>query len=695
MLRIPERLAVVVPVYGNEASLEELHARIDAATRGLGVELTIQFVNDRSPDGSQTVLESIAARDPRVRVLLLSRNHGSFVAIAAGLAQVEDHDAAVILSADLQDPPELIGDMVARWREGKPVVLCSRRNRDDPFLSRMFARAFWWLFRHSALPDVPAGGFDFCLIDRRVVRVILESSEKKTSLVGLILWAGFERAVIPYDRAKRKHGKSMWSLGRKLSYAFHSLVAFSSLPMKAFAVTGLCVATLSFLMIAYVLLANLSGAITVPGWSTLMLFQMVTLAVMLLGFGVIGGYLWINLEQTRRRPLFIVDKRSGADPRKGGARDPAGRVDFFDLQRVSAPARIGLREASHRVLHGDRIILGPEVTRFESRLADCIGIAHAVGVGNGTDSITMALWALGLAPGDLVAVPALTAPPTAVAVIRAGMKPLFVDVDPVTLLMTPDAVALAAERGARAAVPVHLYGNVCDMPAIMDVAGKNGMAVVEDCAQSFGSTLGGRSCGTFGHAASFSFYPTKNLGAYGDAGAVTTSDPEVARKLRSMRFYGQDASGLCVLPGMNSRLDEIQAAFLSARLQVQSGQDQERLAIARGYAHLPGALRPVPVLDGSVPHLFVVRPGDRQRFRHFLDSKGIGTGVHYPVPLHRHPYLAAQGEALDCPVAEDAAASVTSLPCYPGLPEAHRRAVEEACLEYARGGDDAVSRGKP
>jgi len=239
------RLAVVVPVYGNEASLQELYERIVAASEKANVELTLQFVNDRSPDNSQSVLEALAERDPRVRAILLSRNHGSFVAIAAGLAQVADHDAAVILSADLQDPPETIPRMVDRWREGKRVVLCVRGKRDDPLATRLFSETFHWLFRRIALKEMPPGGFDFCLIDRAVIRVILESGEKKTSLVGLILWSGFDRAIIEYDRAPRKHGKSMWGLGRKISYAFHSIVAFSSFPMKLFGIIGLVLTCLS------------------------------------------------------------------------------------------------------------------------------------------------------------------------------------------------------------------------------------------------------------------------------------------------------------------------------------------------------------------------------------------------------------------------------------------------------------------
>lgn len=682
MLEKKIRLGVVAPVYGNEGSLEILYERIDAATRDIGVELVLQFVNDRSPDGSQAVLERLAARDPRVRVILLSRNHGSFTAIAAGLAQVADCDAVVAISADLQDPPELIPQMVARWREGKRVVLAARRKRDDPFLTKIFANSFHWLFRKIALKEMPEGGFDFFLIDRRVVQVILESSEKKTSLIGLVLWAGFDRAVLEYDRAEREHGRSMWTMGKKLSYAFNSIVAFSSFPLKLFVGLGLVMAALSALGIAYVVLATLFGLITVPGWPSVMVLQFLIFAVLFLGFGILGGYLWNNLEQTRKRPLFIIDKRIGPAPGAEAGISESGAIPFFDLRRVSAPVAASLRESALRTMGSTRIILGEAVERFERDFAALAGAEHCVGVANGTDAITLALWACGAQPGDRVVVPALTAPPTPVAVMRAGCVPVFADVDPVALLMTPDSLEAAAKDGARFAVPVHLYGNPCDMPGILFRAQKLGLTVIEDCAQSAGSMLDGKSCGRFSPASAFSFYPTKNLGAYGDAGAILTDDPEIADRLRRMRFYGQDAAGQCVMRGMNSRLDEMQAALLCERLKIFAEQNSERAAIAALYDARLGFLNPVPSLPGRIPHLYVVRPEDRDGFRRFLAERGVQTGVHYPLALNRHVHFLEEAVCPPCPDAEAACARVVSLPCYPGMPAAEAEAVTAACLAW-------------
>jgi len=676
--RMRPRLAVVVPVYGNEASLPELYARIIAASEAAGVELTLQFVNDRSPDNSQAVLESLAVADPRVRCILLSRNHGSFVAIAAGLAQVADHDAAIILSADLQDPPEIIPRLVDAWRAGKRVVLCARAQRDDPLTTRIFARVFHWIFRRIALKDMPPGGFDFCLIDRAVVRVILESSEKKTSLIGLILWSGFEREVIEYQRAPRKHGKSMWSLGRKLSYAFHSLVAFSSFPMKVSFGIGLALACLSLVSMVYILVASALGRITSPGWPSMMLSQLVIIDVLFLGFGVIGGYLWINLEQTRKRPLFIIDRRVGSSL----AGSPDGQVAFFGPGSVSSPVLPQLKEAAGRVFRAPRDTSGRQLARFEREFAAWMGTGYCVGVGSGADAVTLALWAADLEPGVRVAVPALAAPAVAMAVLRAGCRPIFVDVREEDLTLDARLLDRAVALGATAVLPVHLYGNPCDMDGIMAAAGRLGLTVIEDCARCAGTAFGDTSCGCFGRASSCDFSPTATLGGYGNGGAVLTADPAVAEKLRMLRHGGRNAAGECVVAGLDSCLDALEAALLSERLRVVDDHNAARCRIADLYDRRLAFLRPVTGLTGRVPQLYVVRPGDREAFRAHLAACGVETAVHYPLALTRHAYLAANSLGDPCPVAEQAATQVVSLPCHPGMHATVAERVAEACLGW-------------
>jgi polyisoprenyl-phosphate glycosyltransferase len=682
----PMKLGIVIPVYGNEKSLVDLHERINQAFLKSDIELTIFFVNDRSPDNSQKVLEELAAKDFRVRVLLLSKNHGSFVAIVAGLNYTKEQDAIAILSADLQDPPEIIPEMVTKWREGYPVVLCVRRRRADSPVTKFFSSVFHKLYRKLIMPDMPEGGFDFCLIDRRVADVVIESSEKNTSLVGLIIWAGFERAYIPYDRAERLHGKSMWSFRKKVRYAINSVISFSSLPLKMSAFIGVALSILCFLGIAVTLFNYLTGRIPVSGWTSLILVMFTLASFQFLAFGILGEYFWNNLEQSRKRPLFIIDKKIGVNALTNisGIKSSSGIIPFFDLQAVSFPVKAVLGQTIERVLNGSQIILGPEVERFERELAGYVGMNHAVGVANGTDAITLALWAAGIEAGDKVITTSFSAPATAVAIIRAGAIPCFVDVDERYLTIDPDCVKAAAAQGAKAIVPVHLYGNPCNMKDLMQIAEKYTLTVIEDCAQSFGTKINGFHCGHFSKAAAFSFYPTKNLGAYGDGGALLTDDSVVAENLKMMRFYGQNQSGECVFHGINSRLDEMQAALLLERLKVIENHNNQRIRIMRRYDAALSFLNPVPEREGRIPHLYVVRPHRRDEFRKYLLDNHIQTGIHYSMALNTHEYLRKNSIAGECPIAEKACRHVVSLPCFPGMSDQAVEKVIDVCQEWGK-----------
>ena len=262
------------------------------------------------------------------------------------------------------------------------------------------------------------------------------------------------------------------------------------------------------------------------------------------------------------------------------------------------------------------------------------------------------------------------------------MIPCFVDVDEKYLTIDPEQVEAATAQGAKAIVPVHLYGNPCDMDALMKVAEKYNLIVIEDCAQSFGTRINDRHCGFFSKVAAFSFYPTKNLGAYGDAGAVLTSDKGLAEKLKQMRFYGQNAAGECVFSGINSRLDEMQAALLCERLKVIERHNDQRINIARQYDAALSFLNPVPSRHGRIPHLYVVRPDNREAFRQFLMDHDIQTGIHYPLALHQHDYLRKNSHAGKCPVAENACRQVLSLPCFPGMDGQAVEKVIFVCQEW-------------
>jgi dTDP-4-amino-4,6-dideoxygalactose transaminase len=358
------------------------------------------------------------------------------------------------------------------------------------------------------------------------------------------------------------------------------------------------------------------------------------------------------------------------------------RIPFNDLRVQHAGLEGDLLAAVSAVVSGGWYVLGAQCASFEDEFADWLGAPHAVGVGSGTDAIALALRGLGLRPGDEVLVPANTCVPTVAGVVAAGGVPVLADVDPTSLLLDAADAARRVTPRTRGMIPVHLYGHPCPMDALTALAKARGLWILEDCAQAHGARWRGQACGTLGDAAAFSFYPTKNLGALGDAGAVVSADAALADRVRRLRNYGEADKYCSVDRGLNSRLDEMQAAALRVKLTRLAAWNAERAALAARYrAGLAGsaATPVVPVEDGeSAWHLFAVRHPDRDGLAGHLRRQGIGTQAHYPRAIHAHPAYAELGGTGDFPHAERACAEVLSLPLYPGLSMASVDAVVAA-----------------
>lgn len=353
----------------------------------------------------------------------------------------------------------------------------------------------------------------------------------------------------------------------------------------------------------------------------------------------------------------------------------AHRVPFNALR--PGEDREDIAAAIRRVVDSGWFVLGPEVEQFETEFARACGAAHAVGVGTGTDAITLVLRALDIGPGDEVITSPLSAAYSALAVMMAGARPVFADIDPARLTLDPAAVEAAITPRTRALLPVHLYGQAADMTPLLAMASRHGLAVVEDAAQAHLATSQGRPVGTMGVAGTFSFYPTKNLGALGDGGAVVTSDAAVAARIRRLRNGGQTTRYHHEEAGANSRLDEMQAAILRARLPYLAGWTARRRAIAATYrAGIESAMVTLPPeLDaGHVYHLFPVLSTDRPALQAHLSASGVETLIHYPVPIPRQPALAA-ARPRPCPVTDRICGQVLSLPLYPMLADADVRAI--------------------
>jgi dTDP-4-amino-4,6-dideoxygalactose transaminase len=347
------------------------------------------------------------------------------------------------------------------------------------------------------------------------------------------------------------------------------------------------------------------------------------------------------------------------------------------------------------VLESGQYVLGHTVARFEREFAAYVGADHAAGVASGTDALHLGLRALGVGEGDLVVTVANTAVATASAIRQTGAGVVFADVDEATLLLDPRSLdrllARDTERRIRAIVPVHLYGRCAPMEEIMDLARRYDLVVIEDCAQAHGARRNGRMAGTWGDAAAFSFYPTKNLGALGDGGALTTNSESLATTVRRLRQYGWDADHISLDAAFNSRLDALQAAILSAKLPFLENENDRRRKIAAHYderlAAVSPRLRLLPFDSGHVYHQYVVRTSHRDSLQAAMSAAGIHTIVHYPVPIHLQPGF-ARGVVLPAdgvPVTEKAASEVLSLPMYPQLEDQQFERVCQAVAAWADG----------
>lgn len=362
-------------------------------------------------------------------------------------------------------------------------------------------------------------------------------------------------------------------------------------------------------------------------------------------------------------------------------------VPYIDLTAGYYDLKTELDEAVARVLASGVYVLGENVGGFEREFAAWLGAHEAAAVGSGTDAIYLTLKALDIGAGDEVITVSHTAVNTAMAILKAGATPVFVDIDPETYCMDPSLLGAAFTERTRAVMPVHLYGHPVDMDPVMEFAAARGLAVIEDCAQAHGAVYRDRTVGSIGMAGCFSFYPTKNLGACGDGGAVVTSDPELAARIRSLGNCGQGGERYRnIYRGDVSRLDELQAAVLRVKLKYLGGMNERRRTVAEFYAQaLAGADVTLPAERDwarHVYHLYVVRSKERDRLRAHLEAAGISTMVHYPAPIHRQP--AYDGLATGpLPETEKAVGEILSLPLYPEITAAQLKLVKQAFAGFA------------
>ncbi len=364
------------------------------------------------------------------------------------------------------------------------------------------------------------------------------------------------------------------------------------------------------------------------------------------------------------------------------------KVTLVDLVAQYKTIKNEMDDAIHAVLDSGHFILGEANTELEKNLANYIGVKHALGCGSGTDALQLAMMAHGIKAGDeIISIP-MTFVATIEVMVLLGIKPVFVDVDPKTYCIDPDQIEKKITKKTRAIVPVHLYGQSADMDPIMEIARQHNLIVIEDCAQAIGATYKGRKTCTLGDIGCISFFPGKNLGAYGDAGAVLTNDDEIAKKIRMIRVHGSASKYQHLLLGINSRLDSIQAAVINVKLKYIDRWNEKRRQHAARYTKLLSDLKNVvlpytPTYNVHTFHQYTLQVKDRDGFQNFLKEKGIATGIHYPIPLHLQPAFRSLGlKQGDFPISEQIARQVISLPMYPEIPADHQNYVVEQIHEF-------------
>jgi dTDP-4-amino-4,6-dideoxygalactose transaminase len=365
------------------------------------------------------------------------------------------------------------------------------------------------------------------------------------------------------------------------------------------------------------------------------------------------------------------------------------KVPFVDLKALHAPISADLSNAIDRVMRNTAFIQGAEVKAFEDAFAKYIGVRHCVAVNSGTAALHLALLGLGIGPGDEVITVSHTFIATSEAISAVGARPVFVDIDPVTYMMDPAKVEAAITSRTRAILPVHLYGYPANMDALLAIAKRHNLQVVEDACQAHGAKYKGRMAGSMSAAGCFSFYPGKNLGACGEGGAMVTNDDALMQKVRMLREHGSVQKYVHVLPGYNFRLEGLQGAVLAVKLPHLDSWNDRRRAVAKRYGQLlAGQGIELPTEESHahhVYHLYVIQTDDREGLRDFLAQRGIETGLHYPIPLHQQEAYASLGYRTgDFPVTEKATQRILSLPMYPDMPMEAVDYVSDAIIQWVK-----------
>lgn len=687
------RVSVVIPCYCSEDALpgvvEDL---LETLAEHESVEIVL--VNDDSPDSGATwsTILKLSERFPEQVVGIdLALNSGEHNAVLAGLRQATG-DAVVVMDDDGQNPPSEVPKLLERLTDDVDVVYSTYEIKRHAWFRNLGSRFTNWVA--GILMRKPSGLYlsSYKVMHRRLVDRLVLYPGSFPYIDGLVFRNTRRYAVVQVDHLARAQGSSGYTLRRLLRLYASMAFGFSILPLRLLTFVGVSISIASFaLALVFVGQYAVRDDFEIQGWTSLAVLVTFFGGMTLFGLGTLGEYFGRMYLTVTGKKAYVVNhtvgrslasrKRQAEQGLKSEA-STSKNIPFLNLVKNYENVRDDVDAAVARVLQSGYYILGPECQSFERELADYLGGGHTVGVGSGTDALVLAMIAAGVGPGDEVATVATTAIPVPAAIVATGAVPLYVDITADTWAMDSVDLEKRITKATKAIIFPHLYGKACDLGPVMEVARKNNLVVIEDCAQAMGAELGGQKVGTIGDFGAFSFYPTKNLGAMGDGGAVWCGSEETAETLKVLRNYGQSGRYSATVPrGRNSRLDELQAAILRAKLPHLDRANRQRRELGAKMREAIGTRLELPTIPSGSDHVYHLFVGlvDEDRSRDGLLKKmgelGVSALAHYPQPLYKQEAFA---QDVSLPVTEAIASRIVSLPLYPEMPEDGVAVVVEA-----------------
>ncbi len=635
----------------------------------------VVLVNDDSPDKGATwraICELVEQFPGRVIGVDLALNSGEHNAVLAGLRHATG-DAIVVMDDDGQNPPREVPKLLERLVDDIDVVYSTYEIKRHAWFRNLGSRFTNWVA--GVLMDKPSGLYlsSFKVMHRRLVDRIVSYPGSFPYIDGLVFRNTRRYAVVTVDHLARAQGSSGYTLRRLLGLYASMAFGFSILPLRLLTFTGVSIAMISVVLaLVFVGQYFFQDQFEIAGWTSLAVLVTFFGGLTLFALGTLGEYFGRMYLAMTGKQAYVIQQTIGRESAHVSMKTTEkNNVPFLNLVKHYEGVKTDVDEAVARVVRSGYYVLGPECKAFEEEFAAYLGGGRVAAVGSGTDALTIALIAAGVGAGDEVATVATTAIPVPAAIIATGAVPLYVDIEADTWAMDAADLEKRLTATTKAIIFPHLYGKACDIQAVLDVARKRGIVVIEDCAQAAGAELGGRKVGTLADYGAFSFYPTKNLGAMGDGGAIWTKSEEAGETLRVLRNYGQSGRYLATMPkGRNSRLDEIQAAILRAKLPHLDASNARRRELGARLRAAVGEKLQLPALPDGVDHIYHLFVGllgegiSRDGFIEAMGKAGVATLVHYPQPLYTQP---AFTQNISLPVTESIAARIVSLPLYPEM----------------------------